>query len=149
MADEEFATDVNPAVRDAALASVGEMLYQAASPDVLDGLSNAEFAILNRAGPDFFRLWEYGERAGVPGLPAGFAEHYKRDVLPDLRIIRNDPELRQEYRRELRQLLEDPNRVANLYRKGGDTYSDMLAQVAHGPRTNMPHLESGMFRKQR
>jgi hypothetical protein len=123
-------------IRDIALAGVGGVLYIAASPDIADGLSDAEFQVLKSVGPAYF---EIGEKFGRVGgstsgftLPPGFAKHFKEDVLPDLEKVRSDPGARAEFRSSLRDILGSPDQLSRLYREGGRTYSEELHKAAAG-----------------
>jgi len=124
--------------RDLTLAGVGALLYNAASPDELDGYSQAEFEILKSMGPKVFDLYEKVSRnPNIPqnlALPAGFAVHFETEVIPDLEVIRNDPEKRVEFRSRITELLHDPRAVNKLYRENGQSYSQILSDVAGSDR---------------
>lgn len=120
-------------LRDDVFAGVGATLYLAASPDEMDGLSDAEFLALREHAPQAFGIMELLGRVGAPEnmrLPAGFSDHFAKEVLPDLTIIRSDPEKRAEFREALREVLNDKSRIGKLYRKDGDTYSDIATRIA-------------------
>lgn len=120
-------------VRVAGLTVVGDIIYLAISPDIADGLSDAEFESLKELGPAFFELYMLTDRLGAmpegAKLPPGFAEHFKNDVLPNIEKVRNDPSAREQVRSEIRDTLKSPAKLDRLYREGGDTYSDMLARA--------------------
>jgi len=143
--------EVPDLIRDSGLVGVGNIIYSAVSPDVLDGLSDSEFAILQKQGVDLFYLMELGKRAGAPGLPVGFAKHFKDDVIPDIAKVRNDPEMRDEVRLRIRELLNNPKRVHDLYRDGGETYSQILRDATLGVRSvpigSTTLMSEGMFRR--
>jgi len=125
-------------LRDETLAGVGSMLYLAASPDMFDGLSDAEFTAFENEGVVMFEVLEKLERVGAPEnlrLPSGFAEHFKNEVLQDLKIIREDPKKRDEFRKEIKSVLMNKSVVRGLYMPGGTTYSDIATQVAGTNRT--------------
>jgi len=126
-------------LRDESLASIGALLYTAASPDWFDGFSDLEFKALEENGPGLFQLLERtAVQVGAPSnlsLPEGFSEHFKNQVIPDLRIIRDDLVKREEFRRELKAILSSRNQVSGLYREGGNTYSKVLTRVAGTNRT--------------
>jgi len=112
---------------------VGGVLYLAASPDEFDGLSEKEFEALRTYGPAVFGVYEQLGKVGLPQnfqLPEGFADHFSKEVLSDVEIIRQDPAKREEFRREVRAVLANPSNVKNLYRSGGTTWSDIASQVA-------------------
>lgn len=130
--------DIPEASRNAALAAVGSALYLAASPDMVDGLSDAEFNVMKEAGVPYFEIMEkVAQRGpGVPegyGLPKGFAQHYRDDVIPALEKVRANPQSREYFRKEVRGILGSQQRLQNLYRRGGQTYSEELEKAAkHG-----------------
>jgi hypothetical protein len=118
--------------REDILTSVGLALILAASPDKFDGISDAEFHLLEKLGTGF-GIYELLGRLGVPDsfrLPEGFAKHFSNEVIPDLSIIRQDKEMIEAFRKELKYVLSHPEVRANLYRKGGVTYSDIATHVA-------------------
>jgi len=120
-------------LRDQTLVGVGGVLYLAASPDEFDGLSEKEFDALKTYGPAVFGVYEQLGKVGLPQnfqLPEGFANHFSKEVLSDVEIIRQDPAKREEFRREVRAVLANPSNVKNLYRGGGTTWSDIASQVA-------------------
>lgn len=120
-------------LRDQTLAGVGGVLYLAASPDIYDGLSEAEFQKLKTDGPAVFQVYEQLGKVGLPEsfrLPEGFAEHFTKEVLADMEIIRADPAKRAEFRREVREVLMSRSHTKNLYRGSGTTWSDIASQVA-------------------
>jgi hypothetical protein len=120
-------------LRDEALIGVGASLYLAASRQEFDGLSDAEFDIFRNQGVEGFRVLELIGKLGVPEnmrLPTGFTEHFKNEVLPDLQIIREDPEKAARFREELSKVLHDRGSIKSLYREGGITYSQILTDVA-------------------
>lgn len=109
---------------------------------------------MERHAPEFFESW-IGRHVG---LPKGFDAHYRDDVIPDMRIIRDNPMARDGARQELRDLLADQSRVKNLYREGGETYSEILDKWANrvedghfsrvdSPITDLKGEETGMFRR--
>jgi hypothetical protein len=133
---DEYLSDVP--LRDEVLASVGMILYLAASPDEYDGLSDRDFQSLKDHGPGVFSLYEKLGKLGVAEnfrLPDGFSEHFRDEVVPDLEIIRSDPAKREAFRREVRAILHDPAKVKSLYREGGITYSEILSKIAESGRT--------------
>lgn len=118
--------------RDDILTAVGLALILAASPDEYDGISDLEFHMLEKLGGGF-GVYELLGRLGVPDsfrLPEGFANHFSNEVIPDLRIIRGDPEMIKVFREELKYVLSNPEVRASLYRRGGTTYSDIATHVA-------------------
>lgn len=120
-------------LRDQTLVGVGGVLYLAASPDEYDGLSEAEFQQLKKNGPAVFQVYEQLGKVGLPEnfrLPEGFANHFANEVLNDVEIIRQDPAKREEFRREIRAVFNNPSHVKKLYRQGGTTWSDIASQVA-------------------
>lgn len=122
--------------RDEVLVSVGLTLYVAASPDILDGLSDQEFNTLVASG-DFMRVYEILGRLGVQEdyrLPDGFSDHFKNEVVPDIKVIRSDPILADVFRTELRAILNDYNAVKMLYRAGGNTYSEIASRISKSNR---------------
>lgn len=133
---------LSPEIRDNGLASVGESIYVGVSPDLYDGLSDDEWKVMKDAAPKFFDSW-VGRHVG---LPEGFETHYRNDVLPDMEVIRQHPELRDGFRRELGALLSDERRIRALYTPGGETYSDLLRKWADKARNQEP-IQTGMFRK--
>lgn len=128
---------LNMHVRDRALAVVGKILYIAASPDKLDGLSDAEFEALRQAGPDVFSILEKGRLSinDELGLPKGFSAHFKDEVLEDLRIIREDPQKRELFRAAIDEVLRDGAILNDLYTPRGTTYSDIASVIAGTFRT--------------
>jgi len=121
-----MADELSPDVRDRGLEAVGGAIITGISPDLYDGLSEAEFRAMERHAPEFFESW-IGRHVG---LPKGFDAHYRDDVIPDMRTIRDNPLARDGARQELRDLLADSTRVKNLYRPGGDTFSEILDKWA-------------------
>lgn len=108
---------------------VGGSIILGISPDKADGLSDIELRELERLGPGFFSILEGRQ------LPHGFAEHFRDEVLRDMRAIRNDPAAREMVRKEIQRILADPELRDRLYRPGGITFSDILekgAARAHG-----------------
>jgi hypothetical protein len=124
--DDKIGIDLPDRVRDGGLTGVASLIYQAVSPDKYDGLSDAEYLALVNNGIPLFELWELGKRVGLPGLPQGFAKHFRNDVIPDITQVRADPVARQLVREQLEAILNDPERIAGLYREGGDTFSEIL-----------------------
>lgn len=128
-----MANEIPDQLRDAALASVGAVLYVAASPDIADGLSNEEFKVLKEQGPAFFQLMELLDRGGVIPegyrLPEGFSSHFEHDVIPDLEAVRKNPEARSLFRGEVAKILGSETKRHDLYREGGQTYSEELQQA--------------------
>jgi len=125
--------DLPEELRDAGLAGVGAVLYLAASPDIVDGLSDAEFQIMKTLGPAYFEIGEKLNRVGSDSgfaLPPGFAEHFRADVIPDLEKVRSSPAAREEFRSSLRDILGHKQELAQLYRDGGRTYSEELHKAA-------------------
>lgn len=126
-----MAQEIPEVAREAALTEVGALLYLAASPDLVDGLSDVEFQILKEHGPELFQLYELLGRGNIIPegyrLPSGFAKHFEKDVIPDLEAVRSNPAARDEFRSSLRGILSDPRGVESLYRPGGKTYSGELA----------------------
>jgi hypothetical protein len=119
-------------VREAGLRTVGAILFLAASKKEADGLSDLEYELLRSNGPAFFETYGLVQRV-LPQdvqLPAGFAEHFTRDVLPDLDRVRNCDACRNQFRSEVQDTLSSPNKLDKLYEPGGDTYSDMLHRAA-------------------
>jgi hypothetical protein len=143
MAKQQLPTNV----REAGLRTVGAILYLAASPDEADGLSDIEFLELKSRGPEFFKTYQLVQRVLPEGvqLPPGFAEHFTRDVLPDLERVRNDPGARNQFRSEVRDALSSPGKLDKLYTPGGDTFSDMLHRAAEqsGARAGDAILKQG------
>jgi hypothetical protein len=127
---EEFT--IPDEVRDL-LPGVGGSIILGISPDRADGLSDAEMAALERFGPGFFSILEGRQ------LPEGFAQHFKDDVLKDMKLIRNDPHVRDIVRKELFRYLNDPKLRDTLYTRGGPTFSEILE-------SNARHAHEGMFR---
>lgn len=127
-------TEIPESVRDVSLAGVGALLYTAASPDIYDGFSDEEFEQLKLYGPSVFRLYELVARTpAIPEnlrFPEGFANHFEREVVVDLEIIRRDADKRDEFRAAMRELLSDKSQVKHLYQNGGTTYSKILSRVA-------------------
>ncbi len=124
--------DLPDRVRDQ-LWNVGELIIFAISPDKADGLSDAEMAILKKAGPPLFSLLE------GRGLPNGFSSHFSGDVIPDLERIRHDAVAREAVRDEIRRIMQDPEEMRRLYTGKGTTFSDIL-------HTGARHVNEGMFR---
>lgn len=119
-------------VREAGLRTVAAILFLAASKQAADGLSDLEFLQLKEAGPRFFELYGLTQRV-LPQeiqLPPGFAEHFSRDVLPDLERVRDDPSAQRQFRSEIRDVLSSNAKLDKLYTPGGDTFSDMLHRAA-------------------
>lgn len=128
---KDYLSDVP--LRDEILTSVGAALYLAASPDLYDGLSETEFAAMRDAGPAVFSIYEKLGRVGLPEsyrLPDGFADHFSKEVLSDVAIIRGDAAKQLLFRTELRAILTDPNQVKKLYTKEGTTFSDVASRIA-------------------
>lgn len=132
---------LDPFIRDRGLEAVGESIYVGVSPDLYDGQSDAEFRAMESTAPRFFDSW-IGRHVG---LPQGFDRHYRDEVLPDMRTIRDHPELREGFRAELDALLRDENRIRNLYTPGGETYSEMLRKWA----SKVEPVQSGVIRRPR
>jgi hypothetical protein len=131
-------------LRDEAMVSIGGAMYLAASPDEFDGLSESEWNVFTQNGPEAFRVLELLGRLGVPEnmrLPEGFADHFRDEVLPDLYIIRQSPELREQFRKEMRNVLGNRQAVKNLYRGGGTTFSQIASDVAGTARTGKFYRE--------
>jgi len=127
-----MADQIPEGIRDVGLAGVGAVIYLALSPDIVDGLSDEEFKVLKENGPAFFELTEALGRTGVIPegyrLPTGFAKHFEKDVLPDIEEARENAGARNQARSEIRDVLKSPGKLSQLYRKGGETYSDILAR---------------------
>jgi len=126
--------EIPEAARNAALAAVGSALYLAASPDMVDGLSDAEFKVLKNLGVPYFDIMEKVaiRGPGIPegyGLPTGFAKHYGEEVIPDLEKVRASPHAREAFRREVRAILGDQSKLDKLYRPGGTTFSEELRKA--------------------
>lgn len=126
-------------VREAGLRTVASILYLAASPDEADGLSDLEYSQLKEKGPAFFETYGLVQRV-LPSevqLPEGFAQHFVRDVLPDLERVRSDASSRNQFRSEVRDTLNSPSKMDRLYTPGGDSFSAMLERAAeHTPNTH-------------
>lgn len=141
----DFLEDVP--LRDNIMASVGGILVLVASPDIADGMSDKEWERLKAIGPEAFSIYEKLDRVGLPEnfqLPKGFSDHFTNEVLKDLEIIRNDPEKRKEFRDEIKAILMDRGRVAQLYRSGGQTYSDIATRIAGTARTGKFYKEAAV-----
>lgn len=128
--------EIPEAARNAALAAVGSALYLAASPDMVDGLSDSEFKVMKDVGVPYFDIMEKVSLRGpgVPagyGLPKGFAQHYRDDVIPALEKVRANPHAREYFRKEVRAILGSQSRLNNLYRPGGQTFSEELIKAAN------------------
>jgi hypothetical protein len=121
-----MANELSPDVRDRGLEAIGGAIITGLSPDLYDGLSEAEFRAMEKHAPEFFESW-IGRHVG---LPKGFDAHYRDDVLPDMRMIRGNALARDGARQELRDLLAEPERVKNLYKPGGETFSAILDKWA-------------------
>lgn len=119
-----------PSVRDEAMATIGAALYMAVSPDAFDGASDAEFELMEKYGLGFFSVLERFSGPGGLKLPEGFAKHFVNEVVPDLRIIRSDPEKRTAFRAAIDEVLRTPSMLNNLYTHRGTTYSDIASVVA-------------------
>lgn len=119
--------------RDSGLGLVGALIYGAISPDLVDGWSDAEFALAKEVIPQILPLFENKEGSYVPiglRLPSGFSEHYTRDVIPDMERVRSDPGEREWVRAGLLTILSRESEMSKLYRPGGATYSGLLATAA-------------------
>jgi len=127
--------DVAEAIRGGGLGLLGGLIYEAISPDLVDGLSDVEFQVAKDALPKVLPLLERRQGSAIPRqfqLPSGFAAHYSRDVLPDLERIRNDAVLRERTRGDLAQVFNSEGEIKALYRPGGQTYSGILQTRTSG-----------------
>lgn len=122
----------NP-LRDQAMVTVGKLLMLAASPDTMDGLSDMEYRNMKQGVPGVFMAWELisriDERSNL-SLPPGFTAHFFKEVLPDIEIIRNNPEKRVAFRAAISSILNNPSELNNLYDDKGTTFSDVATIIA-------------------
>jgi hypothetical protein len=118
-------------IRRAGLQAVAGVIYLAVSPEA-DGLSDLELQELKQHGPAWIQLTELLGRVLPEGvrLPNGFTEHFTRDVLPAIDVVRSNVGARNQVRSEIRDCVGSRQCVDSLYTPGGRTFTDILERAA-------------------
>jgi hypothetical protein len=121
-------------IRRAGLAAVAGVIYLAVSPDEADGLSDLELQGLKQHGPAWVQLTELLGRVLPEGvrLPNGFTEHFTRDVLPAIDVVRSNAGARNQVRSEIRDCIGSRSCIDSLYTPGGRTFTDILERASAG-----------------